>query len=44
MASRQTQTYLAEHWKAAPPRVWAYAGLLLLVLGLAAGSLVLILR
>jgi hypothetical protein len=44
MASRQTQTFLVEHWKPAPPRVWTYAALLLLLMVLAAGILLAILR
>lgn len=44
MASRQTQTFLVEHWTPAPPRVWAYAAVLLVLMVLVAGSLVLVLR
>ena len=42
MASREVHTYLVEHWTPAPPRVWTYAALFLVLLALAAGALLLI--
>lgn len=44
MTSRQTHTYLVEHWTPAPPRVWTYAAIMLVLVALAAGAVLMVLR